>query len=97
MHLGSHRLLIICICLSVQIQMVHACRFNVRETGFVDLGNERYILVGYVNDQTPAGITKDFMDVTKTMLSGSNIEFELINLDNQKNHPATQYLAEKQD
>ncbi len=87
--------LILLILTVFQIHIAHACRFNVRETGFVDLGNERYFLVGYVNDQTPAGIIIDFVDVTEEMLSGSNIVFELINVDEQKSHPAVQYLSNK--
>jgi len=89
------RFLIVSLLFLFQIQLAYACRFNVRETGFVDLENEHYFLVGYINDQTPAGITKDFMDVSNSMLSGSNLKFELINLDKQKNHPAIQYLSKE--
>ena len=30
-----------------------ACRYNVRETGFVDLGAERYLLFCYAGRNTP--------------------------------------------
>jgi len=69
-----------------------ACRFNVREVGFVDLRIEPYYLFGYVNGETPADIISSFEELLDTALMESNIEFEIINTDQQKEHPAMKLL-----
>ena len=96
MHHRFNGLIILLILLLFQIQFVYACRFNVRETGFVNLENQQYLLVGYVNNQTSSAIVTAFQKIAENMLSGSNIEFELINIDNQKHHPAVKYLNNKE-
>ena len=47
MYLYTCRFILISIIFFVQIQMAIACRFNVRETGFVDLETEKYLLIVY--------------------------------------------------
>ena len=41
-----------------------ACRYNVRETGFVDLGMDPYVLCLYINKETGADIVNSFKEVT---------------------------------
>lgn len=69
-----------------------ACRYNVRDTGFVDLGTESYRLYGYINRNTPADIASAFEQLSHAVLTDSNINFEIINTDQQKDHPAIKYL-----
>jgi len=69
-----------------------ACRYNVRETGFVDLGIEPYYLFGYVSEDTPAEITSTFRQVSYAALMDSSIRVEIIDTDQQKDHPAMKYL-----
>jgi len=57
------------------------CRYNVRETGFVDLDVERYYFYGYINNDTPVNIFSDFTEVLSTALMDSNIRAEAINTD----------------
>ena len=75
-------------------QTVFACRFNVRETGFVDFNGEQYILIGYTDNNVPPEIIDIFHSTAREMLSESNVIFELINTERQKNHPAINYLKE---
>ncbi|MHC4417042.1 MAG: hypothetical protein ACYS18_10740 [Planctomycetota bacterium] len=73
-----------------------ACRYNVRDIGFADLGYESYYLYGYVRQNTPADTTSIFKKTSHAALTESNIKFEIINIDQQQNHPAMKYLhAEK--
>jgi hypothetical protein len=75
---------------------VIACRYNVRETGFVDLGRDPYLFIGYVNDETPAKTLAEFEQISDDMLMDSNIEVEIINITQQKDHPARQYIDIRQ-
>jgi hypothetical protein len=75
-----------------QSQLVSACRYNVREVGFVDLQIEPYYLFGYVNDETNEEIVSKFEQVAGAGLENSNILSEIINIDQQKDHPAMKFL-----
>jgi len=73
-----------------------ACRYNVRDIGFADLGSESYYLYGYVRQTTPVDTTSIFKKTSYAALTESNIKFEIINIDQQQNHPAMKYLNTEQ-
>ncbi|MHC4546449.1 MAG: hypothetical protein ACYTDW_11515, partial [Planctomycetota bacterium] len=75
-----------------QSQPASACRYNVREVGFVDLRIEPYYLFGYISDETGADVVSKFKQIAGVGLENSNIEFEIINIDQQKVHPAMKLL-----
>ncbi len=76
----------------VLISPALACRYNVRETGFVDLGAEPYILCGYIDANTPAEVMTAFKELPDAALAESNVVFRLIDVDREKGHPALEYL-----
>ena len=79
----------------VLISPALACRYNVRETGFVDLGAEPYILCGYIDANTPADVAAGFkaaLGEPDAALAESNVVFRLIDTDREKGHPALEYL-----
>jgi hypothetical protein len=76
----------------VQVGSVSACRFNVREIGFIDLGIEPYYLVGYVNNDTPADVNESFEEILYAALMDSNIQVEVVNVDKEKDHAAVKYV-----
>jgi hypothetical protein len=88
----SRLMRIACICCCLHPFAAFACRYNVREVGFVDLGIERYHLYGYVDKNTPAEITSSFEQISYAALLESNIEAEIIDVNQQKDHPAIKYL-----
>jgi len=88
--LSSAALAILLVC--GQGQLARACRYNVREVGFVDLGIELYYLFGYISDDTAADVVSKFKQVTDAVLESSNIVPEIINTDQQKDHPAMKLL-----
>jgi hypothetical protein len=88
----SRLMLIVCTCCCLHPFAAFACRYNVREVGFVDLGIERYRLYGYVDKNTPAEITSSFEQISYAALLESNIEAEIIDVNQQKDHPAIKYL-----
>jgi hypothetical protein len=75
-----------------QGQLARACRYNIREVGFVDLKIEPYYFFGYVNDETIEDVVPKFEQVAPTGLENSNVVFEIINIDQQKDHPAMKLL-----
>ena len=83
---------LICLLGCLQSEPVIACRFNVREVGFVDLRIEPYYLFGYISDETGGDVASSFEQVADAALVNSNIEFEIINTDQQKDHPAMKLL-----
>jgi len=84
--------LLICLWLCIQTHPALACRYNVRETGFVDLGIEPYYLFGYVSKDTPPEITSTFRQVSYAGLMDSSVRVEIIDTNQQKDHPAMKYL-----
>ena len=84
--------MVICLWSCFHAHPAFACRYNVRETGFVDLGIQPYYLYGYVSSDTPADIVSDFRQISHAALIDSNIEVEIINVHQQKDHPAMKYL-----
>jgi hypothetical protein len=83
---------VICLWGCIQTHPALACRYNVRETGFVDLGIESYYLFGYVSKDTPAEITSTFEQVSYAALMDSSIRLEIIDANQQKDHPAMKFL-----
>jgi len=69
-----------------------ACRYNVRETGFVDLGGEPYVLCGYVDGNTPADIKTGLRRISDEVLAESNVIVRVIDRDRQKDHPAMKHF-----
>ena len=90
---GIHKVLFFLIVLSPVAQ---ACRFNVREVGFVCFPEDAYYLYGLVRSSTPAAQVRAIEEKAKSVLSESNVVFELISSDEQKDHPALEHLPIKE-
>lgn len=84
--------LTICLCGCLYAHRAVACRYNVREVGFVDLGIEPYHFCAYVNRDTPADVNSTFEQILNATLMDTNIEFEIVDIDRHKDHPAVKYL-----
>jgi hypothetical protein len=69
-----------------------ACRFNVRDVGFVDLETQPYGLFCYTNNSTEKDITDDFMALANAQLRETNIKAVAVNIDRTSDHPAVKYL-----
>lgn len=89
-------ILLICLWICFQSQSGFACRYNVRETGFIDLGSDPYYLYSYFNKNTPEEIISGFKQISHTTFIDCNIQVEMINIDMQKDHPAMKYLSKWQ-
>ncbi len=68
-----------------------ACRYNVRETGFVDLGIEPYRLCLLVDANTPAETAETFLTVAQKTLAETNIRPEIVHIPDQNDHPVVKY------
>lgn len=74
-----------------------ACRFNVRDVGFVDLGSKPYQLFCYVDKNTPAELVSQIEDISIAALLDSNIQAEVVNIDDQAGHPGLAHANVKQN
>ena len=85
---------LLCFCLWSCLQPLGllACKYNVRDLGFVDLGDEAYTLFCCVRNDTPAQTLSQLTATARTALGECNIRLELVNADQQTNHPAMQHL-----
>lgn len=92
MNKRSKLVFVTCLWVFFQTLPVLACRFNVREVGFVDLGIAPYYLYGFVNQDTPQDIVSSFEEISSAAFMGSNIVFEIIDVEKQKEHPAMKCL-----
>jgi hypothetical protein len=75
--------------------VAQACRFNVREVGFVHFPEDAYYLYGLVRNDTPTAQVTAIEEKGKEILSESNIVFEMIRIDQEKKHPALEHLPMK--
>ena len=85
-----------CLWICFQSQSVLACRYNVRETGFIDLGYEPYNFYVFVNKDTPEEITSTITNISGVAFLDCNIRVSIINIDLQKEHSSLKYLSQLQ-
>lgn len=74
-----------------------ACEFDVRETGFVDLGDGGYTFYGYVNKTTRADAVSAFKRISAAALIDTNVNIEIVNADSQNEHSALKLLPPVQE
>lgn len=65
-----------------------ACRYNVRDVGFVDLDNEPFRLYCFIRHDTPPDHRAFLQHHAGPRLDNANIHFEIVDTDSQTNHPA---------
>ena len=70
---------------------VFACKYNVRDVGFVDLENQPYGFFCYINDSTEKHVADDFKELASAELSETNIRALTINVDQTPDHLALQH------
>jgi hypothetical protein len=84
--------LIICVLACLNSPAVFACRFNVRDVGFVDLGNQPYGLFCYIDNNTDKDIAEAFKEISLAELPETNIKARTVNVDATPDHPVLEYL-----
>jgi hypothetical protein len=68
-----------------------ACRYNVRETGFVNLGIESYRLLLFADSAVPSEDVAQLETLARETLADSSVSVELISVDKTPDHPAIEY------
>ncbi len=79
-------LLLLWLFLSAICWKAEACRFNVRDVGFVDFGRENYTLSILYKHDSPSDLVESLKQISFAALLDSNIETQEINLDENPNH-----------
>lgn len=70
----------------------HACRYNVREVGFIDIGMEPYWLFVYTGEGTSEEEATALRGRVDAALAETNVQCELVPADTDANHPAMQFV-----
>lgn len=68
------------------------CMYTVRDMAFVNIGAIPYRLYYYIREDTPKEITTVFKQISYAALMDSNVEVQMVNVQQQKDHPAMEYL-----
>ncbi len=83
---------ILCV-LAVCANPAQACRYNVREVGFIDVGIDPYQLFVYLPRTASAGEVDALRDELDAALVDTNIRSELVAAGADANHPASRFLS----
>lgn len=84
-------MVLVWVCL--QTATAWACRYNVRDTGFVDFGTEPYKLCVFHRGSDSAERLTAIREVSSAVLNGSNIALELVNADEASGNPSLKHLS----
>ena len=88
----SKRLAVLLACLlSLEAQ---ACRFNVRDVGFVDLGSEPYKLYIFVGDSMPEAERESLQSIATATFYDSNVKAKLLPLGQARQGGAKVFLPD---
>ena len=74
-----------------------ACRYNVRETGFVDFGIGYYRLFCFVDSEMSTDEQAQLESLAAEVLAEQSIMFELVVADEEPDHPALTYMGSDED
>jgi len=86
--------ILLCLCAVLAPGRAAACRYNVRDIGFVDIEGAAYTLYGCVSRDTPENAIVQLREAAGAALLDSNIRLEILDLDQATEHPARTHLAE---
>ena len=93
-HAMPHFVIWFLLTLMVAPVCLHACRYNVRDVGFVSLETVSYRLYGYVGAGTSGETVSAWRTVGATSFLDSNIECELIDSEASPDHRGLRYQQE---
>ncbi|HOE11377.1 MAG TPA: hypothetical protein PKJ23_08115, partial [bacterium] len=79
------------------VSHAHACRYTVRDVGFVQFPGDLYHLYCFVGDQTPPARIEAFDRAALVALMDSNIQPEIVRTDSEPDHPALRYFPSGQN
>ena len=66
-----------------------ACRFSVRDVGFIDFGDNPYYCYIYIDDSISKQAAADLEQIAHNTFAYTNLKYEIINTSHQKDHHKT--------
>ena len=84
--------LVIFILCSFYFSEAFCCEYSVRDAGFVTILPTQYRIYCFIRDDTPEKLTSTFKQISYTTFMDTNVEFEIINVEQNNNHPAMEYF-----
>jgi hypothetical protein len=81
------------LCLAIS-PLATGCPYSIRDVGFVDLNSIPYRLYFFLKGDTPRHdlLSSTFQRASEIVLMDSNVEAEIVHVDQQESHPAMEYL-----
>src|SRR6185369_2874902 len=70
------------------VSAAYACKYNVRDVGFVDLEQTSYKLYCLADRATPKEFSNALRQTASATFLEANVEFETVSIDGDENHPA---------
>ncbi len=83
---------IFCSLMALWIMPGWACRYNIRDVGFVDLESDPYQLYIYVDQSIADEVSTSIEQIAFASLLDSNVKAQVINTDKEPNHQAVEYI-----
>lgn len=71
----------------------YACRYNVREVGFIDMGIEAYRLIVYLPQDASPQESATLTEAAEATLTDSNVRLEIVVAGADANQPGMEFLA----
>lgn len=90
-HLSFRLWLFVLLCMG---QSVIACKYNVRDMGFVDMEDRPYLLNLYLNSSFVESDIQNMTRFLQAQLKGTNIRGQAVHRVLQKSHPALSWLKD---
>lgn len=73
-----------------------ACRYSVREVGFVDLDRSPYRLIVFRDAKSDEKLLDEVQRSAALRLRGANVELDVVDLGREPDHTASKYLTERE-
>ena len=86
--------ILLCLCAALVPGRAAACRYNVRDIGFVDVEADAYVLYVSAGDDAPGSVVAELKDVAGVAVRDSTVRLESVEPDAPAEHPARKHLAE---
>lgn len=78
------------------VSLMALCRFTVRDVAFADLGDARYRLHAFIDEEETPAAKETVERLATAIFLDSNVDWEVVSFGGEEEHPAEHYLAELQ-
>ena len=81
----------VCVAFCLAPATATACKYSVRDVGFVDLSSQPYRLYCFLNGESHGDFAAEFLKTAKSRFADSNVVAEVVDVVANPDHPALKY------